>query len=202
MSSMRRGGNGNTYVRIPCPPTDASTTQPMQSSILPSGSHDTPDKPGGDTKTTDTKPADTKTPVKDDKPQQADAPKAAQPEKAVTGKDGTPSKAAAEKQIPKGTKKLTGRKTRRLTKAPRQPNRKKRRKRKTKSKFTSNSFRPRAAAAGSTAAAMAAERACPPLALDNIRVDEIPHTATGKIQKMTLRQQFKDYGCRAVQAAE
>ena len=24
-------------------------------------------------------------------------------------------------------------------------------------------------------------------------VDEIPHTATGKIQKLTLRQQFQDY---------
>ena len=24
-------------------------------------------------------------------------------------------------------------------------------------------------------------------------VDEIPHTATGKIQKLTLREQFKDY---------
>jgi fatty-acyl-CoA synthase len=24
-------------------------------------------------------------------------------------------------------------------------------------------------------------------------VDEIPHTATGKIQKLTLRQQFADY---------
>jgi fatty-acyl-CoA synthase len=24
-------------------------------------------------------------------------------------------------------------------------------------------------------------------------VDEIPHTATGKIQKTTLREQFKDY---------
>ena len=24
-------------------------------------------------------------------------------------------------------------------------------------------------------------------------VDEIPHTATGKIQKITLRQQFKEY---------
>ncbi len=28
---------------------------------------------------------------------------------------------------------------------------------------------------------------------DVVFVDEIPHTATGKIQKMTLRQQFKDY---------
>jgi len=33
-------------------------------------------------------------------------------------------------------------------------------------------------------------------------VDEIPHTATGKIQKLTLRQQFKDYVLPGVQAAE
>ncbi len=33
-------------------------------------------------------------------------------------------------------------------------------------------------------------------------VDEIPHTATGKIQKMTLRQRFKDYRFPSVQAAE
>src|SRR6185437_6211720 len=33
-------------------------------------------------------------------------------------------------------------------------------------------------------------------------VEEIPHTATGKIQKMTLRQQFKDYVLPTVQAAE
>ena len=33
-------------------------------------------------------------------------------------------------------------------------------------------------------------------------VDEIPHTATGKIQKITLRQQFKDYVLPSVQAAE
>ena len=33
-------------------------------------------------------------------------------------------------------------------------------------------------------------------------VDEIPHTATGKIQKMTLRQRFKDYRFPGVQAAE
>ena len=33
-------------------------------------------------------------------------------------------------------------------------------------------------------------------------VDEIPHTATGKIQKITLRQQFKDYRLPTVQAAE
>ena len=28
---------------------------------------------------------------------------------------------------------------------------------------------------------------------DVVFVDEIPHTATGKIQKLTLREQFKDY---------
>ena len=33
-------------------------------------------------------------------------------------------------------------------------------------------------------------------------VDEIPHTATGKIQKLTLRKQFKDYVLPGVQAAE
>jgi len=33
-------------------------------------------------------------------------------------------------------------------------------------------------------------------------VDEIPHTATGKIQKMALRQQFKNYRLPTVQAAE
>jgi fatty-acyl-CoA synthase len=33
-------------------------------------------------------------------------------------------------------------------------------------------------------------------------VDEIPHTATGKIQKLTLRQQFKDYRLPTTQAAE
>ena len=33
-------------------------------------------------------------------------------------------------------------------------------------------------------------------------VDEIPHTATGKIQKLTLRQQFKDYVLPGAQAAE
>ena len=37
---------------------------------------------------------------------------------------------------------------------------------------------------------------------DVVFVDEIPHTATGKIQKMTLRQQFKDYRLPTVQAAE
>jgi fatty-acyl-CoA synthase len=33
-------------------------------------------------------------------------------------------------------------------------------------------------------------------------VDEIPHTATGKIQKITLRERFKDYRLPNVQAAE
>jgi fatty-acyl-CoA synthase len=33
-------------------------------------------------------------------------------------------------------------------------------------------------------------------------VDEIPHTATGKIQKMALRDQFKDYALPAATAAE
>ncbi|MBS0532969.1 MAG: fatty-acid--CoA ligase [Proteobacteria bacterium] len=33
-------------------------------------------------------------------------------------------------------------------------------------------------------------------------VDEIPHTATGKIQKMTLRKQFHDYRLPTVEAAE
>ena len=33
-------------------------------------------------------------------------------------------------------------------------------------------------------------------------VDEIPHTATGKIQKLVLRQQFKDYRLPSAQAAE
>ena len=28
---------------------------------------------------------------------------------------------------------------------------------------------------------------------DVVFVDEIPHTATGKIQKMTLREKFRDY---------
>jgi fatty-acyl-CoA synthase len=37
---------------------------------------------------------------------------------------------------------------------------------------------------------------------DVVFVDEIPHTATGKIQKITLRQQFKDYRLPTVQAAE
>ena len=37
---------------------------------------------------------------------------------------------------------------------------------------------------------------------DVVFVDEIPHTATGKIQKITLRQQFADYVLPSVQAAE
>ena len=37
---------------------------------------------------------------------------------------------------------------------------------------------------------------------DVVFVDEIPHTATGKIQKITLRQQFKNYRLPSVQAAE
>jgi len=37
---------------------------------------------------------------------------------------------------------------------------------------------------------------------DVVFVDEIPHTATGKIQKLTLRQQFKDYRLPNVQASE
>jgi 3-(methylthio)propionyl---CoA ligase len=37
---------------------------------------------------------------------------------------------------------------------------------------------------------------------DVVFVDEIPHTATGKIQKITLRQQFKDYVLPTAQAAE
>ena len=37
---------------------------------------------------------------------------------------------------------------------------------------------------------------------DVVFVDEIPHTATGKIQKITLRQQFKDYRLPSVRAAE
>jgi fatty-acyl-CoA synthase len=37
---------------------------------------------------------------------------------------------------------------------------------------------------------------------DVVFVEEIPHTATGKIQKITLRQQFKDYVLPSVQAAE
>jgi fatty-acyl-CoA synthase len=37
---------------------------------------------------------------------------------------------------------------------------------------------------------------------DVVFVDEIPHTATGKIQKITLRQQFKDYRLPTSEAAE
>jgi fatty-acyl-CoA synthase len=37
---------------------------------------------------------------------------------------------------------------------------------------------------------------------DVVFVDDIPHTATGKIQKLTLRQRFKDYRFPGVQAAE
>src|SRR5688572_7705494 len=37
---------------------------------------------------------------------------------------------------------------------------------------------------------------------DVVFVDEIPHTATGKIQKITLRQQFRDYRLPTIQAAE
>ena len=37
---------------------------------------------------------------------------------------------------------------------------------------------------------------------DVVFVDEIPHTATGKIQKITLRQQFKDYRLPTAEAAE
>jgi fatty-acyl-CoA synthase len=37
---------------------------------------------------------------------------------------------------------------------------------------------------------------------DVVFVEEIPHTATGKIQKLTLRQQFKDYRLPTAQAAE
>jgi len=32
-------------------------------------------------------------------------------------------------------------------------------------------------------------------------VEEIPHTATGKIQKITLRQRFKDYRLPTVESA-
>jgi fatty-acyl-CoA synthase len=37
---------------------------------------------------------------------------------------------------------------------------------------------------------------------DVVFTDEIPHTATGKIQKLVLRQQFKDYRLPTAQAAE
>src|SRR5665213_2798322 len=123
LDSEGKPHGGVNFVRVPCPPTDASTTSPIQSGIVPgggllpgkdAGGRDTPDRPSGDTKTTDTKPTDTKTPaapVKDDKPQQADAPKTQQTEKAVTGKDEKPSKATATKDNPKATKHLTDTKT-------------------------------------------------------------------------------------------
>jgi acyl-CoA synthetase (AMP-forming)/AMP-acid ligase II len=37
---------------------------------------------------------------------------------------------------------------------------------------------------------------------DVVFVDEIPHTATGKIQKMTLRKQFEAYRLPTGEAAE
>jgi len=37
---------------------------------------------------------------------------------------------------------------------------------------------------------------------DVVFTDEIPHTATGKIQKLVLRQQFKDYRLPTALAAE
>lgn len=37
---------------------------------------------------------------------------------------------------------------------------------------------------------------------DVVFVDELPHTATGKVQKLLLREQFKDYQLPTVQAAE
>jgi fatty-acyl-CoA synthase len=37
---------------------------------------------------------------------------------------------------------------------------------------------------------------------DVIFVEEIPHTATGKIQKMALRERFKDYVLPGATAAE
>jgi fatty-acyl-CoA synthase len=37
---------------------------------------------------------------------------------------------------------------------------------------------------------------------DVVFVDEIPHTATGKIQKIVLRERFKDYRLPSAQAAE
>ena len=90
-----------------CEKKCGALTQPgLQQGLLPGNDkdgHDTPDKPGGDAKTTDTK-----TPLKDDKAQKTDTAKTGQADKSVTGKDDKPSKATAEKQIPKGTKKLTG----------------------------------------------------------------------------------------------
>jgi fatty-acyl-CoA synthase len=37
---------------------------------------------------------------------------------------------------------------------------------------------------------------------DVVIVDEIPHTATGKIQKITLRERFRDYALPTATAAE
>ena len=37
---------------------------------------------------------------------------------------------------------------------------------------------------------------------DVVFVDEIPHTATGKIQKMALRDRFRDYSLPSGVAAE
>jgi fatty-acyl-CoA synthase len=37
---------------------------------------------------------------------------------------------------------------------------------------------------------------------DVVFVDEIPHTATGKIQKLALREKFKDYKLPSASAAE
>jgi len=37
---------------------------------------------------------------------------------------------------------------------------------------------------------------------DVVFVDQIPHTATGKIQKVTLREQFKNYRLPTAEAAE
>jgi fatty-acyl-CoA synthase len=37
---------------------------------------------------------------------------------------------------------------------------------------------------------------------DVVFVDEIPHTATGKIQKTVLRDRFRSYQLPTVQAAE
>ena len=37
---------------------------------------------------------------------------------------------------------------------------------------------------------------------DVVFVDEIPHTATGKIQKLALRDRFKDYTLPSAAAAE
>ena len=37
---------------------------------------------------------------------------------------------------------------------------------------------------------------------DVVFVNEIPHTATGKIQKLTRRKQFEGYKLPSVQAAE